>query len=328
MGIFGALTNAVTGLRAQSYALENISGNIANSQTIGFKRIDTSFQDLIPDAQHQPAARRQRDGTVPRDQHRCRAISRTPRSAPSWRSTATASSWCRSRAALPTTCRCSAAVNLYTRRGDFQTDKNGYLVNGAGYYLMGIPIDASTGNPVGSVPQSLQFNNDSLPAQLTTQIQYRVNLPRVPKTTEYDFAQPGSELLQLADYATNPLVAGGNGGVTANDTSTFLSQSIGGGEITTYDTSGSPVNIQMRWAKTGSATLDGAGYLHRHQRVRGHHADRPGRHSLLSTFPSTAARRLRSSSTKRRCRRSVTATIPSTRWPSSTRSSPMRASPE
>src|SRR6266540_4131493 len=37
-------------------------------------------------------------------------------------------------------------VNLYTRRGDFQMDKNGYLVNGAGYYLMGVPVDATTGN--------------------------------------------------------------------------------------------------------------------------------------------------------------------------------------
>ena len=49
MGIFGALTTAVTGMRAQSFALENISGNIANSQTVGFKREDTSFVDLIPD---------------------------------------------------------------------------------------------------------------------------------------------------------------------------------------------------------------------------------------------------------------------------------------
>src|SRR5213075_2550664 len=49
MGIFGALTTAVTGLRAQSFALENISGNIANSQTTAFKRVDTAFEDLIPD---------------------------------------------------------------------------------------------------------------------------------------------------------------------------------------------------------------------------------------------------------------------------------------
>ena len=46
MGIFGALTTAVTGMRAQAYALENISGNIANSQTTAFKRVDTSFEDL------------------------------------------------------------------------------------------------------------------------------------------------------------------------------------------------------------------------------------------------------------------------------------------
>jgi flagellar hook protein FlgE len=47
MGIFGALTTAVTGMRAQSFALENISGNIANSQTTAYKREDTSFVDLI-----------------------------------------------------------------------------------------------------------------------------------------------------------------------------------------------------------------------------------------------------------------------------------------
>ena len=46
MGIFGAMTTAVGGLRAQSYALENISGNIANSQTTAFKRVDTSFNTL------------------------------------------------------------------------------------------------------------------------------------------------------------------------------------------------------------------------------------------------------------------------------------------
>ena len=49
MGIFGALTTSVAGMRAQSFALENISGNIANSQTTAFKRIDSSFIDLIPD---------------------------------------------------------------------------------------------------------------------------------------------------------------------------------------------------------------------------------------------------------------------------------------
>ncbi len=49
MGIYGAVLSAVSGLRAQSHSLENISGNIANSQTTAYKKIDTSFYDLIPD---------------------------------------------------------------------------------------------------------------------------------------------------------------------------------------------------------------------------------------------------------------------------------------
>src|ERR1700685_4606746 len=50
MGIFDALTTAVSGLQAQSFALQNISGNIANSQTIGYKETDTAFQDLVSTA--------------------------------------------------------------------------------------------------------------------------------------------------------------------------------------------------------------------------------------------------------------------------------------
>jgi len=47
MGLFNALTSAVGGLQAQSFAIQNISGNIANSPTIAYKNIDTSFLDLI-----------------------------------------------------------------------------------------------------------------------------------------------------------------------------------------------------------------------------------------------------------------------------------------
>ncbi|MEC9367248.1 MAG: flagellar basal body protein, partial [Pseudomonadota bacterium] len=50
MGIFGAMTTAITGLKAQSYALERISDNIANSQTTAYKRSDASFVDFVPDS--------------------------------------------------------------------------------------------------------------------------------------------------------------------------------------------------------------------------------------------------------------------------------------
>ena len=60
MGIFGAMTTAITGLRAQSYALERISDNIANSQTTGYKRSDASFADFVADS----PARQQALGVV------------------------------------------------------------------------------------------------------------------------------------------------------------------------------------------------------------------------------------------------------------------------
>jgi flagellar hook protein FlgE len=45
--------------------------------------------------------------------------------------------------------------------------------------------------------------------------------------------------------------------VIANDVTAFLDQSIGGGAVTAYDVSGSPVNIQLRWAKVDSADYGG-----------------------------------------------------------------------
>src|SRR5579871_6962435 len=50
MGIFDALTTAVAGLQAQSFALQLISGNVANSQTTGYKEKNASFADLVSQA--------------------------------------------------------------------------------------------------------------------------------------------------------------------------------------------------------------------------------------------------------------------------------------
>ncbi len=41
MSLFGAMNTAISGLSAQSSAFGNISDNVANSQTVGYKRVDT-----------------------------------------------------------------------------------------------------------------------------------------------------------------------------------------------------------------------------------------------------------------------------------------------
>lgn len=204
MGIFGALNTAVGGLRAQSFALENVSGNIANSQTTGYKRVDTSFQDLIPDQ----VPSKQLGGNVVANSRATNTVQGDIQA--SSISTFMAingdgffviqkpSSFTDGRPVFD-------GINLYSRRGDFQPNKDGYLVNGAGYYLMGIPIDATTGNLTGSVPELLKFQNDFLPAQATTQVSYRANLALYPLTPSHDTDIPGSELIKSADFISNPL---------------------------------------------------------------------------------------------------------------------------
>jgi flagellar hook protein FlgE len=204
MGIFDALTTAVSGMQAQSFALQNISGNIANSQTTAYKRTDTAFEDLIPD---QPP-RLQTSGSVAAFSDATNNVQGTIQTASVGTFMAIngdgffvvqkPSSFVDGRPVFN-------GVDQYTRRGDFQKDKDGFLVNGAGYYLLGIPVDATTGNLVGSVPQPLEFQNDFLPAQPTTQIQYRANLASYPFTANHDVNVPKSELINPANYSANPL---------------------------------------------------------------------------------------------------------------------------
>src|SRR3954468_8187182 len=204
MGIFGALTTAVTGLRAQSFALENISGNIANSQTTAFKRVDTSFQDLIPDT---PPAK-QLAGTVTATARETNTVQGDFQSASIGTFMAINGSGffvVQKPESFVDGRPTFSGSDLYTRRGDFQTDKDGFLVNGAGYYLMGIPVDPKTGNLTGSVPETLRFQNDFLPAQPTTQIQYRANLASYPLTPHHDTNVPGSELIDPKTFSANPV---------------------------------------------------------------------------------------------------------------------------
>src|SRR6185295_4597128 len=263
MGIFGALTTSVAGLRAQSYALENISGNIANSQTTAFKRIDTSFLDLIPDT----GVNNQLAGSVT-------TASRETNTVQGDVQTASVSTYMaingsgffvvQKPGSFSDNQPVFSGVDNYTRRGDFALDKNGYLVNGAGYYVEGVPIDPATGNMTGSVPQVLKFANDFLPAVPTSVVSYRANLASYPLTTKHDNSIPGSELLQPADFASgNPRTLGtpatpyGDATITgaaknnkltsptAISTSTLLSGGTNTNSLTTNFTSADTITINL-----------------------------------------------------------------------------------
>jgi flagellar hook protein FlgE len=51
----------------------------------------------------------------------------------------------------------------------------------------------------------------------------------------------------------------GAGVVIGSDNTVFTNESVSGGAVTAFDPTGTPINLQLRWAKTDSATL-GAGH--------------------------------------------------------------------
>jgi len=250
MGLFDALTNAVSGLQSQAYAMQNISGNIANSQTISYKGLNTNFQDLIPDSNS--VASQQVGSGVYASSLATVTVQGAIQATQSGTNIAVNGDGfftVQNPSSFTGTVPNFNGVVSYTRRGDFELNANGFLVNGAGYYLEGIPIDQTTGQPIGNVPSPLQFNNNLLPASPTTQINYGINLPAVPSTPSYNSAIANSELLNLANFTQNPTLTNGPNthavatGTSALGTINLTSQgatsaSITEGAFTTVDVSG------------------------------------------------------------------------------------------
>jgi flagellar hook protein FlgE len=214
MGIFDALNTAVGGLQSQSFALQNISGNIANASTTGYKGINTTFEDLIPDA---TTPNKQTAGGVTAFAQQTITTQGTVSTTTIGTNMAINGDGFFS-VQKPTSVTDNVpvfdGVTDYTRRGDFQVNANGNLVNGAGYYLMGVDVDPKTGNPTGNVPHVLQFQNNFIPAQATTSITYAANLPTQPKTPASSSAAAGTITaaggINAADFTAgfNPLAVG------------------------------------------------------------------------------------------------------------------------
>ncbi|WP_298967591.1 flagellar hook-basal body complex protein [uncultured Methylobacterium sp.] len=252
MDIFSALQSAVSGLKAQSFALDNISGNIANSQTTGFKRIDTAFEDMLTEQ----VPRYQTSGSVAASSQLTNTTQGTITS-----SSVPTNMALNGEGFFVVKTKTSDSANLttfstsdlYTRRGDFSVDAAGRLVNGAGAYLVGQSLDPLTGQSTGT--GVLSIPTKPIPARPTTSLTYAANLPATPRTGTGDAATaatilgalPGGDVRVLSGGSARTL------NVAATDTSAFVSSSVAGGSLTAYNPAGSPVNLDLRWAKVAQA---------------------------------------------------------------------------
>jgi len=181
MSLFGAMTTAISGLSAQASALSNISGNVANSQTAGYKRLDTVFEDLV-----------RQSGTKSSNTGGVSAVTRatTQIQGPVSQSDNPLSLAVSGRGFLSVARPISEGTDgrpvfdvnpAYTRVGDFTLDRAGYLVNSAGYALQGWTADAA-GNVDRSVLRPIVVDRSASVPQATTRVTLNAQLPAVPPT--------------------------------------------------------------------------------------------------------------------------------------------------
>ena len=148
MSLYGSMFTAISGLSAQSSALSNVANNIANSQTTGYKRVDTSFSDYVT------ATNASTSSGVPITSSTVIASgSATNAVQGSIQQTGNALDLAVSGQgffSVSSPVGDSAVGNMsfdprsfYTRAGDFSLNQQGYLVNSQGYYLNGWSVDDS-----------------------------------------------------------------------------------------------------------------------------------------------------------------------------------------
>ena len=253
MSIFSALNTAVIGLQSQSFALEAISGNIANAQTVGYKRLDTSFEDLVAVS----APRTQQSGSVA-------AFSRgTTSVAGSITSTGKPTHFAldgdgfvavKQRTDSGGSTPSFSAQMQFTRRGDFEIDRDGYLVNGAGLVLAGYPVDPVTNSAKGSTPDVIKVAVGLSPARATSVLGYSANLPSSAMTPAVASKVTTSDVWTEA-RGTAPATVGPS---TSPSATSFADNSISGQSPRLFDAKGTPVDLELRWAKVVEPAAGGA----------------------------------------------------------------------
>jgi flagellar hook protein FlgE len=140
MSINSAINAAVSGLTANSSALSAISDNIANANTVGYKASTTEFQDLVGVAS--TAANYSAGGV------RADTIQQIAQNGTTQQTTSATDLSINGQGMFVVTSTPTPTASdprSYTEAGSFDVNAQGYLVNAAGYYLQGFPVNATTG---------------------------------------------------------------------------------------------------------------------------------------------------------------------------------------
>ena len=198
MSLFGSLTTAISGLTAQSSALGHVSDNIANSQTVGYKRVDTNFVSYLTQSSNSSHA----PGSVIARPDYANAVQGTIEQSESPLALAIGGGGFFSVAASAGTGTNGLPKfddrQFFSRAGDFRLDDNGYLENGSGYFLQGWPADAA-GNPDRTTLKAIRLEQQVFNPVATGRIDLAANLPADGDPAAAAAAAPVTTQAQIYD---------------------------------------------------------------------------------------------------------------------------------
>ncbi len=170
MSLYGVMRTSTSGMAAQANRLSTVADNIANANTTGYKRASTEFSSLLLDSSP--------------GQYNSGSVQTLIRNAISEQggvqSTTSVTDLAISGNGFFVVTDAGNTPYL-TRAGSFVPDGNGQLVNAAGFYLMGYPIEAGasidvTANGYAGL-EIVSLADLSLRAEPSTEGKFQVNLP-------------------------------------------------------------------------------------------------------------------------------------------------------
>ena len=199
MTISSSLNAGVAGLQANATRLATISDNIANSSTMGYKRMEADFHSLVISSS---------GGAYSAGGVRATTQRLIDQRGPLVSTSNATDLAVRGRGFIPVAQASDIGVGdpnmLLTTTGSFRTDSDGYLKSTAGLVLLGWPANADGTIPPYSRDASdglepVQINVNQFSGEPTTRMTLGVNLP----ATQTDAGAPG-DIQQLAvEYFDN-----------------------------------------------------------------------------------------------------------------------------
>ncbi|WAW09527.1 flagellar hook protein FlgE [Oxalobacter vibrioformis] len=157
----------LSGLKAASTSLDVIGNNVANASTVGFKQGQAQFSDIYSMTMHTAASNQVGIGvSVMRVQQQFTQGNVTP-SANSLDLAINGNGFFRFQDELGSV--------LYSRNGQLELTKEGYLVNGANHKLTGFPVDPNTGLVASGAATVIQLSTEYIEPKITSQVTSLLN---------------------------------------------------------------------------------------------------------------------------------------------------------